>query len=227
MTAKRVMQDAVRFTGRDKRTLERWAKAGCRLDDQSDLRTWMVRTTQRSRGAARRLIKSAAVESEGMSSNGAAPPLPGTSKISGGAGALQRLSQLERIFFERQLKALAEDRADVISFTLTDYRQICEVLRRFEKEVELARHDPGQLISKAAAKDGVEAVARFLRLSWRSWLSSNLPDLVAQKDVLSAKAFAERTFSEAVDLMMKAGSQSAKPVPEWARDVIRSEFRIE
>jgi hypothetical protein len=129
-----------------------------------------------------------------MDGNGTAQPLARSSRVSGGAGALQRLAQLERIFFARQLKALAEDRADAVSFTLCDYRQVCDLLRRFEKEVELAPHDPGQLISKAAAKDGVEAVARFLRLSWRSWLSSNLPDLVAQKDVLSAKALPKGHF---------------------------------
>jgi hypothetical protein len=113
------------------------------------------------------------------------------------------LAQLERIFFERQMRALEQDRPDMISFSLGDYRQVCEALRKFEREIELARRDPGQLISKQAAQEGVQAVARFLRLAWRRWISANLPDLVAQKDVLSAKAFAERTFSETVKLTMK------------------------
>jgi hypothetical protein len=115
----------------------------------------------------------------------------------GAAAALRRLQGLESIFYSRMLDALTKGRSDLISFALTDYRKITESLRMYEREVEQAMRDSGQLISRGEAERGVAAVARWFRLGWRLWLSSSIPDLLQFADNARAfKAEAEKTFAE-------------------------------
>jgi hypothetical protein len=96
----------------------------------------------------------------------------------GAAGALKRLQGLEAIFYSRQLEALAQNRSDLIGYALDDYRRITQTLLDYERQVELAMRDSGQLIPRAEAERGAGSVARWFRLGWRLWLSSCTPDLL-------------------------------------------------
>jgi len=89
--------------------------------------------------------------------------------VKAAVAALKRLQGLESIFYSRQLEALAKGQTDLISFALNDYRKITESLRMYEREVELAMRDSGQLISRSDVEKGAEAVARWFRLGWRLW----------------------------------------------------------
>ena len=144
----------------------------------------------------------------------------------GAAAALKRLQGLEAIFYSRQLEALAHGRTDLITFALNDYNKITETLRRYEKEVESAMRDAGQLLSKGEAERGAEAVARWFRLGWRLWLSSSVPDLLAlASEPLSFKAKAEETFSEIMKGVFEKAQKAKLEVPGWAIGAIRNEFR--
>jgi hypothetical protein len=115
----------------------------------------------------------------------------------GAAAALKRLQGLESIFYSRQLEALANGRSDLISYALSDYRKITESLLTYERQVELAMRDSGQLISRSDAEKGAEAVARWFRLGWRLWLSSCTPDLLQfAGEPRMFKAKAEESFAE-------------------------------
>jgi hypothetical protein len=170
-----LMAEALHFTGRTERTLLRWFREGCNLASRSDLVAWMQRTAQRGRGAAIRQIKSAG-ERNGDDDD---PPPPvfttaaDTPGPDGAAGALQRLMVLQKIFYQRQLRALKGNRPDAVGFGLIDYRNICELPRRFEKEVELARRDLNQMMPRSMVMEAVESLVVFFCLDWRNWLSSS------------------------------------------------------
>src|SRR5262249_25756302 len=115
----------------------------------------------------------------------------------GAAAALKRLQGLESIFYSRQLEALAKGRNDLIAYALGDYKKITQTLLDYERQVELAMRDSGQLISRADAEKGAGAVARWFRLGWRLWLSSCTPDLLQfAGDARAFKSKAEETFGE-------------------------------
>jgi hypothetical protein len=144
------------------------------------------------------------------------------------AAALKRLQGLESIFYSRVLEALAKGRSDLISFALTDYRKITESLRLYEREVELAMRDSGQLISRGDAERGAGAVARWFRLGWRLWLSSCTPDLLPlASDPRAFKAKAEETFAEIMATVVAKARQAKIELPVWAHSAIREEYRSE
>jgi len=66
---------------------------------------------------------------------------------------------IEPLFYSRQLEALAKGQTDLISYALKVYRKITESLMMYEREVELAKRDSGQLIPRADAERGAGSVA--------------------------------------------------------------------
>jgi hypothetical protein len=146
----------------------------------------------------------------------------------GAAAALKRLQGLEAIFYSRQLEALAHGRTDLITYALNDYHKITETLRRYEKEVETAMRDAGQLVTRGEAERGAESVARWFRLGWRLWLSSSVPDLLPLAgEPLAFKAKAEETFAEIIVNLFEKARKAKLEVPAWAINAIRNEFRCE
>ena len=146
----------------------------------------------------------------------------------GAAAALRRLQGLESIFYRRQLEALAKGQTDLISYALNDYRKITESLRMYEREVELAMRDSGQLISRGDAERGAGAVARWFRIGWRIWLSSCTPDLLPLAgDPRAFKAKAEETFAEIMAQAFAKAREAKIEVPAWAIPAIREEYRSE
>jgi hypothetical protein len=146
----------------------------------------------------------------------------------GAAAALRRLQGLESIFYSRQLEALAEGRTDLISYALADYRKITESLLNYERQVELAMRDSGQLIPRAEAERGAGSVARWFRLGWRLWLSSCTPDLLPLAgDPRAFKAKAEETFAEIMAQVFAKAREAKIEVPAWAIPAIREEYRSE
>ena len=146
----------------------------------------------------------------------------------GAAAALKRLQGLESIFYSRQLEALAKGRSDMISYALTDYRKITESLRMYEREVEQAMRDAGQLISRGEAERGAAAVARWFRLGWRLWLSSSVPDLLPLAgDARAFKAEAEKSFAEIMAGVFQRAREAKLPIPAWAMPAVREEYRSE
>jgi len=134
------------------------------------------------------------------------------------------LQGLESIFYSRQL----EGRSDVISYALNDYRKITESLRKYEREVELAMRDSGQLISRGEAEHGASSVARRFRLGWRLWLSASVPDLLPLAGNARAfKAKAEESFAEIMAGVFLKAKEAKLPVPAWAIGAILEEYRSE
>jgi hypothetical protein len=220
------MRAAVEFTGRNERTLKRWKTAGCNLADKEDLEAWMTKTAQRGRGRAKGQIRATqgkVQRHESGNGNGDTPRLPFASGA-GAAAALQRIEHLEALFYGR-LQALEGDRPDVVSMALHDYEKTLDALRKFERVVQLGRRDLSQMIPLREVTEGGTALVTCFRLSWRSWLSSATPDLLALADnPLAYKKMAEETFSETIKRMVNAWATAAKPVPEWARKIAIAGF---
>src|SRR5206468_9261902 len=108
----------------------------------------------------------------------------------------------------------------------TDYRKITESLRMYEREVEQAMRDSGQLITRGEAQEGAAAIARWFRLGWRLWLSSSLPDLLPLAgDARGFKAKAEQTFGEIMAGVFAKAREAKLAVPAWANGAITEEFR--
>jgi hypothetical protein len=144
----------------------------------------------------------------------------------GAAAALRRLQGLESIFYSRQLEALAKGHNDLISYSLTDYRRITETLLDYERQVELAMRDSGQLIPRGDAERGAGAVARWFRLGWRLWLSSCTPDLLQfAGDPRMFKSKAEESFGEIMKTVFTKAREAKIELPAWALLAVREESR--
>lgn len=217
------------------RTVRQWHNEGCNLDDFEEIVHWQRTKAKNARG--NRGITAATDLDSAMNGHrrdragmlnleilDKLPPPVGE----GAAAALKRLQGLEAIFYSRQLEALARGRTDLITFALNDYNKITETLRRYEKEVETAMRDAGQLVTRGEAERGAESVARWFRLGWRLWLSSSVPDLLPLAgEPLSFKAKAEETFADIMAGVFEKARNAKLEVPAWAMVAIRNEFRCE
>jgi len=211
-------------------TIRRWHNEGCDLFDATQVSQWRE-TKIKNRKHAYNDLNSALnghrKDSAGMLNMEILDKLPQPTG-EGAAAALRRLQGLESIFYSRQLEALAKGRSDLISFALTDYRKITESLRMYEREVEQAMRDSGQLISRGEAECGAAAIARWFRLGWRLWLSASLPDLLPLAgDPREFKAKAEESFAEIMAGVFLKAREAKLEVPAWATGAIREEFRTE
>jgi hypothetical protein len=211
-------------------TVRRWHNEGCNIFDAGELTRWReakIENRRHKRGDLESALNGHRRDSAGILNLELIEKLPPPSG-EGAAAALKRLQGLESIFYSRQLEALAKGRSDLISYALSDYRKITESLRMYEREVELAMRDSGQLISRSDAEKGAEAVARWFRLGWRLWLSSCTPDLLQfAGEPRMFKAKAEETFSEIMKTVFAKAREAKLPVPAWAMPAIREEYRSE
>jgi hypothetical protein len=214
-------------------TIRNWKSEGCNIFDPAEIISWRQNKIEaRGRGAAKRADLDEALnghrkDSAGMLNLEVIEKLPSPTG-EGAAAALKRLQGLESIFYSRQLEALAKGRSDLIAYALTDYRKITESLLNYERQVELAMRDSGQLIARNDAELGAAAVARWFRLGWRLWLSSCTPDLLALAgDARGFKSKAEETFSEIMKTVFTKAREAKIALPAWALHAVREEFRSE
>jgi hypothetical protein len=222
---------------RTTQTISSWARQGCDVYDHAEVSQWLEAKARNARNGRNAIEANATSmeaalnghrkDSAGMLNMEILDKLPAPTG-EGAAAALKRLQGLESIFYSRMLEALAKGRSDLISFALTDYRKATESLRMYEREVELAMRDSGQLISRAEAECGASSVARWFRLGWRLWLSSSVPDLLPlSNNPREFKARAEETFAEIMAGVFQRAREAKLPVPGWALPAIREEFRAE
>jgi hypothetical protein len=214
-------------------TVRNWKTEGCNIFSPDEVISW--RQTKLENRGRRRATKTDLDEalnghrkdSAGMLNLEIVEKLPSPNG-EGAAAALKRLQGLESIFYSRQLEALAQGRSDLIAYALTDYRKITQTLLDYERQVELALRDSGQLIARGDAEKGAAAVARWFRLGWRLWLSSCLPDLLQLAgDARAFKAKAEETFAEISKTVFAKAREANIELPAWALHAIREEYRTE
>ena len=215
------------------RTVKNWQAEGCNIANAGDVLAWQQQKALNRRGGK--------VTPQTLDDplNGHRKDLAGLLNLEileklpsqsgeGAAAALKRLQGLEAIFYSRQLEALAKGRTDLISYALSDYRRITQTLLDYERQVELAMRDSGQLISRGDAERGAGAVARWFRLGWRIWLSSCTPDLMPlAANPRAFKAKAEQTFSEIMATVFTKARVAKVELPAWAHNAIREEYRSE
>jgi hypothetical protein len=214
-------------------TVRNWKTEGCNIFDPDAVISWR-RTKLENRGRRGAQKIDLHIVENGNRRDGAGmlhseilEKLPSPAG-EGAAAALKRLQGLESIFYSRQLEALAEGRTDLISYALADYRKITESLLNYERQVELAMRDSGQLIARGDAEKGAAAVARWFRLGWRLWLSSCTPDLMqVAGDARAFKAKAEETFSEISKNIFHKAREARVELPAWALHAVREEYRAE
>src|SRR5271166_6498707 len=208
-------------------TVRRWNNEGCDIFDANKLAQFRELKFQNRRHKFNDLdsaLNGHRRDMAGMLNLAILEKLPAPTG-EGAAAALKRLQGLESIFYSRVQEALAKGRSDLISFSLTDYRKITESLRMYEREVEQAMRDSGQLISRGEAERGASSVARWFRLGWRLWLSASIPDLLPlSNNPREFKARAEETFAEIMAQVFQKAREAKLPVPAWALPAIREEF---
>lgn len=218
------------------RTVKKWQDAGCDISDPGEILAFRSEQAANKRGG-KGSIKAAASEEAAL--NGKRRDEAGLLNFDlieklpaptgeGAAAALRRLQGLESIFYSRQLEALAKGRNDLISYALSDYKRITQTLLDYERQVELAMRDSGQLIARSDAEKGAAAVARWFRLGWRLWLSSSIPDLLQLAgDARAFKAKAEETFDEIMRTVFQKAREARIELPAWAVHAVREEYRTE
>jgi hypothetical protein len=214
------------------RTVQKWREQGCNIFDSDEVYAFHRQKTENLR--AKKIV----AQTEEQALNGKRQDQAGLLNFDliqnlpaptgeGAAAALRRLQGLESIFYSRQLEALAKGRNDLISYALSDYKRITQTLLDYERQVELAMRDSGQLIARGDAEKGAGAVARWFRLGWRLWLSSCTPDLLQfAGDARAFKAKAEETFSEIMKAVFTKARDAKVELPAWALDGDPGKLRL-
>jgi hypothetical protein len=223
MPKRRYLQGAVRraanLTGKHPDTIRRWAKAGLDLSDVG-----AVLELSNDRGHFRHKRHSVRVRN-GLSLD-ILGKLPAPDER-GAVGALKRLQRLEILFHDRLNEEIKNGGDPVtVSAASSDYTRLTESLRKYEKEVEMARRDLGHLLPKGEAVEAVKTVANWLRLTWMAWISSALDDVRSAPDTRHAKKVALHAFDEILVLRIQNFKKLRCPVPDWADEVILEEFRL-
>src|SRR5258708_6773936 len=186
--------------GRSARTLHRWIADGCDILDEASLEQFKQLGQIRGKGKA---IEQ--TQPEQSVELGELPP-PGEK---GAVQALSRLQALEVRFAQRLEAALAKGQAKPIQAARDDYIKISEGLRRYEKEIEESKRDLGHLIPRGDAIDGARASAMWMRLSFHSWLSSFLPEILAlAHNEREAKAKCHESFTEIIRVSVKNAKEA-------------------
>jgi len=218
------LAESAALVRRDERTLRRWAKK-IDITDPEQLLAYAKTMDARSKGRTKTLALARLSDSETIPSDSLAElPPPGET---GAAAALKRLEALEVKFAQRLERSLAGDDVALVQVARADYTQIANALRQYEREVEEAKRDLGQLIPKSDAIDGARASAMWLRLTVWSFVSSFLPDLIAFNEPRAAKAFFIEKFCETLRVTFMNARESTLKLPEWCEAVIREEFQVE
>jgi hypothetical protein len=232
--------EIARTYGRSVPTIYRWRQGGLDVDDPEAVRAWTLKTMRSSRGEARRqILRGQGTVADSVTAIAPPPPLVSGKDSDNGdgqdgtIGALRRLTNLERVFYER-LKYLLNtkrthhpDLVSMVSIVLIDYTRVSDALRRFQRAVELQYRDINDLIPRKEAIESWKAGVRFMRLGIRRWESACIPEMRTCKDDSDAKAYFERTFPEILTQAVKDGLEAAIPVPQWGLDAIKEEWRIE
>lgn len=212
-------------TGKSVRTIWRWHRAGCNLEDPASVQQHSESLNAKARGKARReSIATQAPLSAGENELdlGTLPVITGQ----GAAAALKRLQEFEARFAQRLGAALNTGRADAIQCARDDYNKVANSLRQYEREVEETRRDLGHLIPKQESQDGARASAIWFRLAWRMWLSSTLPALLAQTEPREALVMCEATFKDVLGVALQNSQGAQLSIPPWALEVIREEWHL-
>jgi hypothetical protein len=228
----RKIDSVMNLFGVSKTTVQKWRSQGCDISDPGEVLAFRDEKIRNRRAGkpvktAEEALNGKRQDQAGMLNFDLIQNLPSPAG-EGAAAALKRLQGLESIFYSRQLEALAKGRNDLISYALSDYKRITQTLLEYERQVELAMRDSGQLIARGDAEKGAAAVARWFRLGWRMWLSSCTPDLMqVTGDPRAFKAKAEETFGEITKAIFAKAREAKIELPAWALHAIREEFRTE
>jgi len=226
-----LVERACDLTGKSKRTIQLWAQRGLDLADADEVLAWAEKVRDIVPETKAKL-ESAQNDEQG-STKGEFDlkmldrlPAPGEE---GAAAALKRLQGLESIFYSRLLNELSRipSRSTAVTTAQNDYNKVTESLRKYEAAVEITRRDLGHLIPKHEAQEGARAAALWMRLTWRLFLSSAVPDLLALAgDARLFKARAEEAFAEVLAVALKDSEGAKCNIPDWALPVIREEFHV-
>jgi len=232
----RKIDSVANLFGVNARTVKKWQDAGCDITDPGEILAFRTEQASKKRGGkgsikpvetAEQALNGKRLDQAGMLNFDLIQNLPPPAG-EGAAAALKRLQGLESIFYSRQLEALAKGRNDLISYALSDYKRITQTLLEYERQVELAMRDSGQLIARGDAEKGAMAVARWFRLGWRMWLSSCTGDLMQfVGDPRAFKAKAEETFAEITKTVFAKAREAKIELPAWALHAIKEEYRAE
>jgi hypothetical protein len=217
------LQEAAKLVGKSESTLLRWKREGVDITNPDDLVRYNQIKNVRSIGANRTRVRQANAD---IMANIGELPEPGAP---GAAAALKRLEAFETKFAARLDRALESDNAELIQIARDDHAKTADQLRRYEREIEVSKRDLGHLISKGEAAIGVRMAAVWMRLTWKAFLSSSLPDVVAagSHDLREAKVKAEEMFDEILLVQLQNAKGAQATLPEWAISLIKEEFRIE
>jgi hypothetical protein len=145
----------------------------------------------------------------------------------GAVQALTRLQALEVQFERRVQAALKTNNSKLISAARADHGAVAESMRKYEVEIKESERDLGSLIARDEAIEGTRAAATWMRLAFHSWLSSDLPGILAlAHNDREAKLKAIETFTVAIENQVVRSEGAMEPVPEWARGEIYRQFHI-
>ena len=220
LTVKEICQ----LTGKSKSTVYRWLAEGLQPVDEKAVLAWKEQKETEARGAAKDTSESLQnAPGKADTFDPAHLPPPGQP----GAGACLKRLQENEVAMAQLLEA-AKATGDEIKIrrALTNHKIAAELMHRYEKSVSQFERDTQSLIPRVDAESAVRMSAVWLRLTVMAWLSSHLPTILAMSDnPRAAKAKFLDTFCEILKVSLANAKDARAPLPAWAEQIIRDEFR--
>jgi hypothetical protein len=97
--------------------------------------------------------------------------------------------------------------------------RIASQMRHHEDQVKQADRASGELISKKEMQDACVALADWIRLSFKPWISSEAPTLVAINDPAKFDIEANAGFRASLKFWFENSRKSKNAIPAWIPDV--------
>ena len=97
--------------------------------------------------------------------------------------------------------------------------RIASQMRHHEDQVKQADRASGELISKKEMQDACVALADWIRLSFKPWISSRAPTLVAINDPAKFDIEANAGFRASLKFWFENSRKSKNAIPAWIPDV--------
>lgn len=221
----RVKELAARL-GKHERTIWRWAREGCRLEDDEAVRRFAEAKEVRRTNVQKHRERIGRLAGNVSKHNGnGATELPPVGR-QGAAGALARLEQSEERAYARLQAALESGERLEVEDRQTFWLRCAETLRKLDLAVELARRDEEEQVPKRTAEEVALFTAEWLRIAFMQFLSSEGPTLIGIKELGPWKAYAVERFKGILDLTVKQSQQSRSAIPDWASLKIKEAWHV-
>jgi hypothetical protein len=209
------IKQVAKSTGRSVRTIWRWQRQGCDLNNPASIKEFLEGNELRRNANLVRRGKTDVGPNDTTTPDLNQIEL-GPVGSRGAAAALERLERVEERSHARLMRAIEVGNPFQIKAAQEFYLRSSETLRRLDLAVESERRNALEQIPMRQIEDISLQIATWLRMAFEQFLGSESRSLMGIKDLGEFKFSAIERFRGILHATVKTSIRSDPPIPDWA-----------